>query len=96
MAVCMAWRVAEEEHTERQSAEEWLKREDPAAHSIRDDIMKRLGMPGTYIRPEGNAVWVTFGVVGALTFTLLGTNFVLLLNVVFFTCFNTSFMFDGK
>ena len=57
MAVCMAWRAAEEELTERQSAEEWLKREDPAAFAIRDDVMKRLGMPGTYIRPEGNAEW---------------------------------------
>ena len=29
-------------------------------------------MPGTYIRPEGSPVWVFFGVVAALTFTLLG------------------------
>jgi hypothetical protein len=72
MAVCMAWRVAEEELGERQTAEDWLKREEPRAFEIRDDIMKRLGTPGSYIRPEGNAVWVTFGVIAALTFTLLG------------------------
>jgi hypothetical protein len=38
----------------------------------REEIMKRLGAPGSYIRPEGNPVWVAFGVVAALTVTLLG------------------------
>ena len=35
MALCLAWRVAEEELGERQAAEDWLKREDPAAFHIR-------------------------------------------------------------
>jgi hypothetical protein len=35
MALCTAWRVAEEELTERQMAEDWLKREDPRAFQIR-------------------------------------------------------------
>lgn len=72
MAVCMAWRVAEEEHAERQEAEEWLKREDPKAFSIREDIMKKFGAPASFIRPEGHFIWVCFGIVAALTFTLLG------------------------
>ena len=38
----------------------------------REEIMRRLGAPGSYIRPEGNPAWVAFGVVAALTFTLLG------------------------
>jgi uncharacterized Tic20 family protein len=35
LAVCMAWRVAEEELAERQTAEEWLKREDHNAFQMR-------------------------------------------------------------
>lgn len=46
--------------------------EDAHAHLLRDEIMKVLGPPGSYIRPEGNAVWVALGVIAALTFTLLG------------------------
>jgi len=72
MAVCMAWRVAEDELAERQAAEEWLKREDPKAFMLRDELIKRFGSPASSIRPEGNAVWVAFGVIAALTFTLLG------------------------
>lgn len=72
MAVCMAWRVAEEEMVEIREAEEWLKKEDPLASSLRDEIMKKYGSPGSFIRPEGNALWVLHGVVAALTFTLLG------------------------
>jgi hypothetical protein len=53
LSACMAWRVAEEETVERQDAEEWLKREDPKAYRLREDIMKRLGAPGSSIRPEG-------------------------------------------
>ena len=72
MAVCMAWKVADDELAERQAAQEWLKREDAMAFSIRQDIMKRFGQPASSIRPEGNAVWVFFGIIAALTFTLLG------------------------
>ena len=42
------------------------------AYDLRDEIMKKLGSPGSALRPEGNAVWVVFGIVAALTFTLLG------------------------
>ncbi len=39
----------------------------------RDEIMKAArGPPGSYIRPEGNPIWVALGVVAALSFTLLG------------------------
>lgn len=72
MAVCMAWKVADDELAEREAAEEWLKREDPMAFLLRDELIKRFGPPASPIRPEGNAVWVAFGIVAALTFTLLG------------------------
>ena len=38
MALCMAWRVADEELSERQIAEDWLKKEEPKAFEIRDEI----------------------------------------------------------
>jgi len=72
MAVCMAWKVADDELAEREAAEEWLKREDPMAFLLRDELIKKFGPPASPIRPEGNAVWVAFGIVAALTFTLLG------------------------
>lgn len=72
MAVCMAWKVADDELAEREAAEEWLKREDPMAFMLRDELIKKFGPPASPIRPEGNAVWVAFGIVAALTFTLLG------------------------
>jgi len=72
MAVCMAWKVADDELAEREAAEEWLKREDPMAFLLRDELIKKFGPPASPIRPEGNAVWVAFGVVAALSFTLLG------------------------
>lgn len=34
--------------------------------------MREYGSPSSSIRPEGNAVWVFFGIIAALTFTLLG------------------------
>ena len=72
MAVCMAWRVAEEELLERGMAENWLKKEDFRASLIRDEVMTKCGAPATSIRPEGNAVWVFYGIVAAISFTLLG------------------------
>lgn len=39
-----------------QKAEEWLKKEDPHAFRLREDIMKVLGAPGSNIRPEGSVV----------------------------------------
>ncbi len=46
MALCMAWRVAEEELRERQSAEDWLKQEDPRAYHIRCALLAVLaGQP---------------------------------------------------
>ena len=72
MMACMAWKVAEDEREEMQQAEEWLKREDPKAFAIRNECINKQGGPATFIRPEGNAVWVCFGLVAALTFTLLG------------------------
>jgi len=72
MAVCMAWKVADDELAEREAAEEWLKREDPQAFLLRDELIKKFGPPASPIRPEGSPVWVAFGIVAALTFTLLG------------------------
>ena len=37
--------------------------------------MTNLGRPASSIRPEGNAIWVIFGIITALTFTLLGERF---------------------
>ena len=34
--------------------------------------MDEFGRPASAIRPEGGPVWVFFGIVAALTFTLLG------------------------
>jgi hypothetical protein len=72
MCGCMAWKVDAVEFTELHTAEEWLKREDPMAFKIRDEIMKKFGSPASSIRPEANFVWVIFGIIAALTFTLLG------------------------
>lgn len=72
LSACLAWRVAVDEADERTKAEEWLKKEDPHAFRLREDIMKVLGAPGSNIRPEGNPTWVSFGLISALTFTLLG------------------------
>lgn len=72
MAVCLAWRVADEEKTEREAAEDWLKLEKPKAFSFREQIIKKYGSPASSIRPEGGVTWVFFGVVAALSFTLLG------------------------
>lgn len=72
MAVCMAWKVAQEELTERQTAETWLKTEDLMAFTIREEIIKLYGAPASFIRPEGNVVWVFYGIIAALSFTLFG------------------------
>ena len=72
MAVCMAWKVAQEELSERQAAETWLKTEDPMAFTIREEIIKLYGAPASFIRPEGNVVWVFYGIIAALSFTLFG------------------------
>jgi hypothetical protein len=40
----MAWRIADDELAERQAAEEWLKREDPFAFQLRDEIMRQYGI----------------------------------------------------
>ena len=39
-------------HIHTQAAEEWLKREDPFAFQLRDEIMKLYGNPASPIRPE--------------------------------------------
>eukprot|EP01034_Spumella_vulgaris_P023339 gene23339-29551_t len=72
MAVCLAWRVAPEERIECSDAEEWLKRQDPRAFELRNEIVKLYGSPASSIRPEGSATWVFYGVTTALSFTLLG------------------------
>ena len=53
MSVCMAWRVADEELIEKQEAVEWLKKEDPLAYEMREELIQRFGKPGSSIRPEG-------------------------------------------
>jgi hypothetical protein len=72
MAVCLAWRVADEEKQERRAAAEWLKSQNFAAYELRSELIDRFGIPGSSVRPEGSAIWVFFGVTAALTFTLLG------------------------
>jgi len=71
MAMCMAWKVDQEDVDDRKSAEDWLKKEDLMASHLRDAIMKKYGAPSSSIRPEGNATWVFFGLVAALSFILL-------------------------
>jgi hypothetical protein len=53
MAVCLAWKVAPEERTERRDAVEWMKREKPEAIEIRQQLVERFGSPGSSVRPEG-------------------------------------------
>jgi hypothetical protein len=72
MACCLAWRVAKDEIRDRQSAEEWLKNEDKNASKLREGVIQRFGSPGSPVRAEGNALWVCFGLVTALTLMLLG------------------------
>jgi hypothetical protein len=72
MAVCLGWRVAPEERVECSDAEDWLKRQDPKAFELRNEIVKLYGSPASSIRPEGSATWVFYGVTAALSFTLLG------------------------
>lgn len=72
MSVCLAWRVADEEHEERNAAETWLKRDSPTAYSLRATLLQQCGAPASSIRPEGGPVWVFFGMIAAISFTLLG------------------------
>lgn len=72
MAVCLAWRIAEEEKEEQTTAEEWLQTQDSKAFEMRNELIKQFGRPASAIRPEGSAVWVIYGINAALTFTLLG------------------------
>ena len=70
--VCMAWTISDEESHDREQAEEWLKREDPGAFILRDEVMREHGRPGTAVRIEATTLWAIFGVIAALTFTILG------------------------
>lgn len=72
MAVCLAWRVAEDEREDYSAAEEMLKKQSPGAYELRSELLQHCGNPASPIRPEGSFVWVVFGVVAALSFTLLG------------------------
>jgi hypothetical protein len=72
MAVCLGWRIADEERDERAQAEAWLKRESPSAFELRNELITKFGPPASSIRPEGGPAWVFFGVTAAVTFTLLG------------------------
>lgn len=72
MAICMAWQVAEDELDDRADAEKWLKKESPLAFELREEVMQKVGRPASSVRPEGNVTWVMFGIIAALTFTLLG------------------------
>lgn len=72
MAVCLAWKVAEEEKLDRLQAEEWLRTESAEGFDMRARLIKLYGSPASPIRPEGSFTWVSFGVIAAITFTLLG------------------------
>jgi hypothetical protein len=72
MTICMAWSVAQEELSDRQIAEDWLKKESQESFELREEVIKKFGSPASSIRPEGNIVWVVFGIIAALSFTLLG------------------------
>jgi hypothetical protein len=72
MSICLAWRIAEEEHEERNHAEDWLKQQSLPAYELRNSLITQCGSPASSIRPEGSATWVFFGIVAALSFTLLG------------------------
>ena len=54
LTVCMAWKITDEESHDRELAQEWLKREDPGAAVMRDNIMKKHGRPGSSVKPEGD------------------------------------------
>ena len=57
MAVCLAWRVAEDEREEHTEAEKWLSREDAKAAALRNQLVDEFGRPASAIRPEGGPVW---------------------------------------
>lgn len=50
--VCMAWTITDEESHDREQAEEWLKREDPGAFILREEVMREHGRPATAVRIE--------------------------------------------
>lgn len=72
MAVCLAWRVAEDEREDYTAAEEMLKHHSPGAYELRSELLLACGNPASALRPEGSFVWVCFGIIAALSFTLLG------------------------
>ena len=73
MTVCLAWKIDDQEIKECRDAEDWLKRDNPAAFDLRQQLIDKIGSPASSsVRPEGSPVWVFFGVIAALTFTLLG------------------------
>ena len=72
MTICMAWNVAQDELSDRQAAEDWLQRENNESFELRKEVMIKFGSPASSIRPEGNVVWVIFGIISALSFILLG------------------------
>lgn len=72
LAGCLAWKVADDEVEEQQASADWLKREDLRAFQVRQELIEKFGAPGSNIRPDGSPTWVLFGIVSALTFTLLG------------------------
>eukprot|EP01041_Mallomonas_annulata_P009449 gene9448-19627_t len=53
MAFCLAWRIAEDEMSDREDAEEWLKHEDETAFQMREKLMQIHGRPAHPVRPEG-------------------------------------------
>lgn len=72
LSICLAWRMAEEETADRITSEDMFKTSTPSAYELRQRILQAFGSPGSAIRPEGSATWIVFGVIVALTFTLLG------------------------
>lgn len=72
MSICLAWRIHEDEDEERNQAENWLKQQSTYAYELRNSLNQQCGGPATSIRPEGSAAWIFYGIIAALTFTLLG------------------------
>lgn len=72
LSICLAWRMAEDEDEERRVAEDWLKSSSAYAYALRQDMIAAHGAPASAIRPEGSFTWIVFGIIVALTFTLLG------------------------
>ena len=69
---CLAWKVADDEVLEQQAAAEWLSKEDYNAWTLREDLLRTFGAPGSDIRPDGSPSWVVSGITSSMTFVLLG------------------------